>query len=102
VEGGGAGGFYGGPRRGVLKRAFKRLNGTQLNTVRYGTLLSFSLLTVRRLVTFFDLRYLFRRRFKNDLESKITYLIIMVLNNSTVRYGSGIDYLLRMRIILQY
>jgi hypothetical protein len=49
-----------------------------------------------------DLRYLFRRRFKYDIEPIIKFSIITVLNNSTVRYGNGTDYLLRMRIILQY
>jgi len=35
----------------TLKRYFKRLKGTMLNTVRYGTQLSFPLRTVRTMVT---------------------------------------------------
>ena len=49
-----------------------------------------------------DLGYLFRRRLKYDIEPVIKYLITAVLNNSTIRYGNGTNYLLRMRIILQY
>ncbi len=48
------------------------------------------------------LQYRLSLRFKYDIEPIIRYLVIVVLINSTVRYGIDTGYLLRMRIILQY